>query len=171
MDFGFCGESWDWFPMDNKKQSHFCLDTTQILWSYPSGRAPALAAGASLGPPTAFSKSLTETEKVAACMPVLQESCWSASWRRPVPYEGRLSWHFVFLPELISSLEVGVNMVYSQMHMQPLVLRYLVGFWLYWRDGEGWRENTRVCRKNKGQFCRGDGVWAETWRKDRGLFT
>lgn len=171
MDFGFCGESWDWFTMDNKKQSHFCPDTTQILWSYPSGRAPALAACASLGPPTAFSKSLTETEKVAACMPVLQESCWLASWRRPVPYEGRLSWHSVFLPELISSLEVGVNVVYSQMHMQPLVLRSLVCFCLYWRVGEGWRENNRVCRKNKGQFCRGDGVWAETWRKDRGLFT
>lgn len=66
MDFGFCGEPWDQFPMANKKQSHFCPDATQILWSYPSGRAPALAAGAS---------PITETEKVLAYMPVLQESC------------------------------------------------------------------------------------------------
>lgn len=89
---------------------------------------------------------------------------------RPVPYEGRLSWHSLFLSELISSLEVGVNMVYSQLHMQPLVLRSLMGFWLYWWVGEGWRKNTQVCRKSKAEFCRGDGVWDETWRKDKGIY-
>lgn len=170
MDFGFCGEPWDQFPMANKKET-----ITLLSWCHPDPLVISLRQSPCSGCRCLTWASHQHSAKLnwdregggihaspsrKLLISLVDEA--SALWREA-------SWHSLFLPELVSSLEVGVNMAYSQLHMQPLVLRSLVGFLLYWRVGEGWRKNTQVCRESKGKFCRGYGVWAETWRKDKGI--